>query len=363
MNGVELPSKLGGLHSRVLRALLSSFTPTFSAPMSRTISQTFDHEFSASTDHDAEGWAHIRCFPVTRKVATTASALVFFGSELAANDEFVEALEAYPSGVFMVGETLKLFPSVIQPLLAPILRIFQLGRKTTLLHVRRLIDQRIREKDTGTVGRGNMAEAPDCVQLFINAYKSNSKEDWSGTKIWPELLGSFLASTIQPTITVTNMFENLCKHTEWVALLREELEHILPRHSASEANDNNDVSFSTAEAAAIESAPLLDAFIKESSRVAPTDTVSTRRVALKDYTFRDGTRILAGDIACVPSKPMMNDETNYLESTTFNPWRFIAQDDKMAAKEATYKQGLRNTGRFTDIDYKYPLWGLGRRVW
>ncbi|PHH65665.1 hypothetical protein CDD81_1751 [Ophiocordyceps australis] len=333
MNGVELPNKLGGLHSRVLRALLSNFMPTFSAPMSRIISETFEREFSASTHHDDEGWTHVRCFSASSKVATKTSALIFFGPELAANDEFVEALEKYPQGVVMAGEILKLFPSIIQPLLAPILRRFQSGRKTTLYHVTRLIDQRIRKKNTNTVDKSKIAEPQDCVQIFINAYKSNSKEDWTGTKIWPELLGSFMASSVQPSITVTNIFENLCKYNEWVTLLREELEHILPRHSAPEGKD---ASFSAAEAAAIDNAPLLDAFIKESSRVAPTDTVTTRRVALKDFTFRDGTM-------------------------AFNPWRFIAQDENIV-KGATYKQGLRNAGRFTDIDYKYPLWGLGRRV-
>ena len=46
---------------------------------------------------------------------------------------------------------------------------------------------------------------------------------------------------------------------------------------------------------------------------------------------------------------MMTDPENYVAPSTFNGFRFI--------------QGDIDSQRLTDVDPKFPLWGLGRRVW
>ena len=45
----------------------------------------------------------------------------------------------------------------------------------------------------------------------------------------------------------------------------------------------------------------------------------------------------------------MNDPENYAAPSRFNGFRFI--------------RGDINSRRLTDVDLKFPLWGLGRRVW
>jgi cytochrome P450 len=72
------------------------------------------------------------------------------------------------------------------------------------------------------------------------------------------------------------------------------------------------------------------------------------------YVFEDGTRLLHGDVACVPSQAIMLDPAIYGEdSAEFNPARFI--------EPSTRSTHFKNKA-FTELDPSYPIWGLGRHA-
>ncbi|RYP12757.1 hypothetical protein DL767_011140 [Monosporascus sp. MG133] len=68
-------------------------------------------------------------------------------------------------------------------------------------------------------------------------------------------------------------------------------------------------------------------FIKESARLTPVESMSTRRSALQPFEFADGTKLAIGDWACTPVRAIMTDATNYpapLDFKGFRPGRFYA---------------------------------------
>lgn len=154
---------------------------------------------------------------------------------------------------------------------------------------------------------------------------------------------------------------DLCVYPDYTDPLREELE----------ATWRADVGWQP------ESMPLLDSFLKESSRLNPSDSsksrsckcstdflfesdsltptiVSVRRKVLAPYSLVDGTYLEVGSWACVPQRSLMRDPGNYQNATSFHGFRFVPSPGT---------EYVGNASRFTDVASKFPFWGAGKRVW
>ncbi|KAJ8063629.1 hypothetical protein OCU04_007497 [Sclerotinia nivalis] len=84
--------------------------------------------------------------------------------------------------------------------------------------------------------------------------------------------------------------------------------------------------------------------------------VSTRRCALKDFTFFDGTHVKKGDWVCVPVGAMLSDAENYPQPDVFGGFRFA--DPKIFGKEQSIQP--EGPSKFTDISDKWQVWGTGK---
>jgi cytochrome P450 len=108
--------------------------------------------------------------------------------------------------------------------------------------------------------------------------------------------------------------------------LREEVEEIIQREGWTKA--------------AIDQMSKLDSFIKESQRLHPlsigkpmSDIVSSQkvnafsvamqRVAIKDHTFTDGTKVPSGTTVAVALDGVYLNDNIYADALTFDPFRFV----------------------------------------
>lgn len=99
--------------------------------------------------------------------------------------------------------------------------------------------------------------------------------------------------------------------------------------------------------------PFLDAFIKETVRYSPADSLSVRRKALQAYSFKSGDLSVAKDtVVCVDSRGILHDSSTYSAPDVFMPTRWM-QDG------AGNRQGRMVP--FTEVSTEYPLWGFGPR--
>lgn len=78
------------------------------------------------------------------------------------------------------------------------------------------------------------------------------------------------------------------------------------------------------------------------------------RVAMKDYTFSDGTFIPKGTFVSAAVTPMHNDEEYYADATVFNPWRFAELRD---GEGESLKHQMASTNK------EYLAFGHGKDAW
>ncbi|KAL8992990.1 MAG: hypothetical protein Q9169_006680 [Polycauliona sp. 2 TL-2023] len=97
--------------------------------------------------------------------------------------------------------------------------------------------------------------------------------------------------------------------------------------------------------------PLLDSFLKESSRLSISDAISVRRKALKDLDCFNGTHVNEGDWVCVAQRAIMHDSDHYSDPEAFDAFRFARTRPNGQNQESS---------RFTDAKPDWLIWGYGK---
>ncbi|EAA67059.1 hypothetical protein AN8437.2 [Aspergillus nidulans FGSC A4] len=267
----------GTIHQRALQAELRSHLPALTQPLSECIARTLTKEVSQASGSLAavgDGWRALQLFPLAKRLVVSANALTFFGPEVSSNPIFLNAALEYPEHMMQTAEILRLLPSWLAPFVAP--RLMRGHRALTVLldTLIPIIERRLYEHQS----RPEQAEARvprDCIQFFVNAVKHKKQLDkWHAQRIVQVLLGIWFASVHQPAMCLFYALDDLCLHPEYVVPLREKI---------SQAVQVQDpiLEFDTTRTCKIDisTLPLLDAFLKESARLHPTDSISVRQAA------------------------------------------------------------------------------------
>ncbi|KAI9368588.1 cytochrome P450 [Aspergillus egyptiacus] len=311
----------GTVHQRALQSELRSHLPALRQPLSECIAKTLTEEIAASKPLQ-DNWRALPIFPMAKRLVTSANALVFFGTKLSSNPTFLKAALEYPEHLMETAEALRLIPSWLAPFLAPYLMRGHGVLRILLDHLIPTVEHRLHDPSPKHV---------DCIQFLVNAVIHKHQEhQWPAQHIAQVLLGIWFASVHQPAMCLFYALDDLCLHPEYLDPLRNELSHPL-----------------TAD---LNTLPFLNAFLKESARLHPTDSISLRRKVLQPFTLSDGTRLATDDIACVPLRPILQDPETYMDPLAFNPYRFVDCETG----------GSRS--KFADADVTYPIWGLGKRA-
>ncbi|KAJ5633332.1 cytochrome P450 [Penicillium lividum] len=336
MNGLGVDERMsanGTVHQRALQAGLRSHLPHLTQGLNDCIARTLIKEITDSNYVSGE-WRAVPIFPMAKRLTAAANSLIFFGAEVSSDPVFLNAALEYPEHLMETAEVLRLLPSWLAPFVAPYLMRRHRALKILLDRLTPIVEDRILHSTT-------TSENADCIQFFVNAAeRKNQQHEWPAHRIVQVLLGIWFASVHQPAMCLFYALDDLCLHPEFTTALRDEV--------CSVINDNpHDVS----------SLPLLNGFLKESARLNPTDSISLRRKVVRPFTLQDGTTLIKDDIACIPLKPILEDSEIYTDPLTFNPYRFIndAHLDKA-------KPGAFATSDFTDADFNFPIWGLGKRA-
>ncbi|KAI0101984.1 cytochrome P450 [Nemania sp. FL0031] len=105
--------------------------------------------------------------------------------------------------------------------------------------------------------------------------------------------------------------------------------------------------------------PFLDSFLKESARLTPVESMSTRRAALRPFTLSDGTRLEPDDWACAPVRAIMTDPTSYPLALHFRGFRF-ATIEAVESAGPHFARLQAKPRTFTTVDESIHVWGTGR---
>ncbi|CAG8958655.1 hypothetical protein HYFRA_00011496 [Hymenoscyphus fraxineus] len=296
------------------------------------------------------GSREVLLYPAITKLVVLCNSVSFFGRDLAKNEAFMTSALEHVEQTFICAEVVRLLPKALAPLVGKLLAMRLGAHKTIYDTLLPVAQQRCRERDQKDLGQQVpihlMQVQNDCIQWILDT--SPRKNPWTPARVVHEIIAIWFGSVHGISITVTFAIHDLCLHPEYRDPLRQELINQYTRLETTGVG-----------------LPLLDSFIKESARLSPLESQSTRRAALKPFTFSDGTKVHQGDWTCTPVRAIMQSAQHYPEPLQFHGFRFVdplvLEQLSSATADRHWKDSpIQNTSaRLTDIDSTWLVWGAG----
>ncbi|KAL2811219.1 hypothetical protein BDW59DRAFT_168043 [Aspergillus cavernicola] len=153
----------------------------------------------------------------------------------------------YIEETIICAEILRLMPRFLALLLRALIKRCLRSHEAIYVTLLPVADQRCLERDTRNLGH-DLPKHADCIQWIMES--SSRKAPWSGKRVVHELMAIWFGSVHALTTTVTFAIHDLCLHPEYTEPLRAELEAQYIQFLKSGRG-----------------LPLLDSFIKDSSRL------------------------------------------------------------------------------------------------
>ncbi|KAI1778213.1 cytochrome P450 [Hypoxylon cercidicola] len=322
---------------KALRTLLTNNLPQILPDLS-VINRTRLAELLEQ--HPAQdGKAQSPVYRMIVKLVVLSNAVSFFGKDLAKDGQFMVSALAYIEETLLCAEVVRLIPRFMAPSVGKIIANRFKSHEVIFNMLLSVAEQRCQERDSKLLGQEVPYHA-DCIQWIMET--SPRQKPWTAKRVVHELMAIWFGSVHALSTTITFAIHDLCLRPEYVEPLRQELT----------------CEYEDFERTAI-GLPLLDSFIKESARLTPVESMSTRRSALMPFKFSDGTKLEVNDWACTPVRAIMTDPRFYPAPLEFNGFRFASPE--IIEKAGANSQRLQaSPSQFTDVDGTFHVWGTGR---
>ncbi|KAI0490488.1 cytochrome P450 [Xylaria cf. heliscus] len=318
---------------RTLRTLLTNNIPCL-LPNLGTLTQVRWKEVVAS-NKAVDGSTQISLYPAIMTLVVLLNARSLFGEDLIKNERFMCSALGYVEETLLSAEVVKLLPSFLVPIVGGGFRRCFNSHKMFFDSLIPATEQRLQEKDFKRQGH-QMPERADCIQWIIET--APKQKPWSAERVIYELMAIWFGSTIIYVI------HDLCLYPEYIEPIRRELE----------------ASYEQFERTG-QGLPLLDSFIKESTRLTPVESMSVRRRALQPFTLSDGTKVSVGEWACAPLAAINTHAQYYPSPETFSGFRFVDPAILSDTQEYPTPPAMQTKpSKLTDVDHSFLMWGTGR---
>ncbi|KAI1290681.1 cytochrome P450 [Xylaria venustula] len=331
--------KVGGVvFERTLRTHLTSNLQSVMPELGRIFGARFDLQQSELPM--IKGQKKSKVYPMMKEMVVLVNAHAFFGEELGRNEHFLVSARHFVEQVVLGAEPLRLIPQWLVPIAGGVMSYFLKCDKEVYKAMLPVIEQRLRENDLKNLGHKVLTHM-DCIQWTIESLPKQSP--WTAERIIWELMAIWFGSVHSISVTATYAIHDLCLHREYLEPLREELDA------------HYDEFLTTGHGL-----PLLDSFLKESARMLPVETMSTRRSALKPFMFSDGTKLNVNDWTCTPVSAITANASLYPDPTQFSGFRF-ADPALFEGKSIAQARATQLTpSLLVDANSTWQMWGTGK---
>ncbi|KAI0381078.1 cytochrome P450 [Hypomontagnella monticulosa] len=287
------------------------------------------------------GNRHSPVYPMVMKLVVLLNAASLFGSDIAKDEEFQEAALSYVEQTLINAEIVKLVPKFLSRPVGEFLARRLDSQKMFFSRLVPIAEQRIQDRDLRSLGH-DIPKQADCIQWIMETAPRG--QSWPAERIIQELMAIWFGSVHPLCNTIVFAIHDLCLHPEYAEPIRKELD---AQYEAFEATGQG--------------LPLLDSFIKESARLTPVESLSTRRCALQPFTFSDGTKLAVGEWAVTPCGAIMRSEEHYPAASEFNGFRFVDPEIlKQVDNAGSFSLAQPKPSKLTDVDNSFLMWGTGR---
>ncbi|GAB1318482.1 Cytochrome P450 monooxygenase AtmP [Madurella fahalii] len=325
---------------RTLRTLLTNHLPEILPEIRRSMSGLMDTLYDAHPV--VNGTKSSPLYSMVVKGIAHSNALAFFGTDLARNETFMKAGIDFIEQTVLIAEILRVLPSVISDPIGKLLSKTLNSGQIMFGHLLPVAAERLEERARQRLGH-KVPEHKDCIQWVMET--SPKANPWSAERIVHELMALWFGSVHITSTTTCFAIHDLCLRPEYIEPLRKEIES---------------TGWEAFEKSGGKCFPLLDSFMKESARVTPVESVSTRRKALQPFQLSDGSKIDVGQWVCTAPRGMSLDATYYTNPGEFHGFRFVAPELLADLQHTSFQVPQPGkTSTFTEVS-DWQLWGTGK---
>ncbi|KAJ7204783.1 cytochrome P450 [Mycena pura] len=252
--------------------------------------------------------------------------------------DYINITTSFTQGVIKDALLSQITPSVLRPL---VLRLFGHMRgitRDTIKLLRPMIQYRLDMDDKYGADWPNSDRPNDLISWLLDEARGHPKRR-TVRNLTLCLLNVNFGALHTTTQGLVHALYNLAANLEYIEPLRAEVESVVASRGWTKEAMGKMVK--------------LDSFMKESARLKPGSGVTVMRLALTDFTFSDGTTVPAGTLIGIPLLAEHQDEANYTNASTFDPFRFSRMREE--AGEGTKHQMVTPNS-------KYLSFGIGRHA-
>ncbi|KAL0572022.1 hypothetical protein V5O48_009943 [Marasmius crinis-equi] len=252
---------------------------------------------------DDKEWVSVCVIETARRVVSRTSNRLFVGLPLCRDPDYRDLNIEFTVDIMIGSNILQLFPDSMKPMVSKLVSNVpkQMRRGARLL--RPIIEERLKkEAECGTDWEGKPA---DLISWLIDATPASER---TLENISLQILVINFGAIHTTGIAFTSTFYYLAAHPELHDPLREEIESVVAEEGWTKS--------------AVARMHKLDSVLKEAQRLAGNGVTAMNRLALKDFTFSDGTTVPAGTFLSAASNSTHNDENIYSNAHEFHGFRF-----------------------------------------
>ncbi|KAI1355962.1 cytochrome P450 [Xylaria sp. FL0043] len=327
LTGLELTAT-ASYQTRILQRRVSPALPELFLPIATRISGAMKLNFP-----DSGEWTRIKPLAAAVPCFSEAMSLVLFGERMAKNPKLVELAYKLTEDLMTVAFTMRLVPSILQPILVWLLPVkWSLNRKWRELET--LLAPEVQHQKT-LLKAGKETPGMDLLSWMIRDATTAFERDPS---VLSTLCGSVATGSIFSVANlVCQIIADLAAHPDVLDEIRAEI-----REKHVQIDGRWDV-------AALSSLEKLESAMKESARMASSPLIVYSRVVQKDCVLGN-VPLKRGQFITMSGRERTMDPVLYDEPHLYKGLRFCKPD----------KIDEHRTRPFRSVDTDILTWGAGR---
>lgn len=269
--------------------------------------------------------------------------------DLGANEAYLNLCTAFAQDVPIAGIVIRMVPSMLHPLLAPIIT---LPNRYHNYKIRQILRPEILRR-LQIAERGGDDAPNDFLQWFITYARKSLEPEESTPKYLSDRIATVNFAAIHTsTFTSVNAIYDIASSPDMATILSEirtEVRSVMPP---------GDEKWSKSSVTAMVKT---DAVLRESMRYSSFMTGALHRkvVAKEGITTPDGLHIKRGNVVAVPALPVHRDPNTYHNPDTFVPLRFLRSTGEDSQQQQTEERKARSTNT-VDTSLVFLPFGHGR---
>ncbi|KIJ41482.1 hypothetical protein M422DRAFT_780269 [Sphaerobolus stellatus SS14] len=313
----------------IVRQQLSRHLPNLFGALKEEIILAFEAKIPPT-----EEWTKYHAYGTMVNIIAQVTNRILVGAPLCRNTDFLNLNIMFTMEVAEGNDKLRHWPDILRPLVARWVTCVPKRIEEASEYVRPYIEEK--QKKIDEYGK----DYPDKEQTLLTWLLDEATgEERTLPRLTNRVLSLNFAAIHTSSMTFTQALYELAARPEYLAPLREEVESVVKHYGWTKM--------------ALVHMNKLDSFFKETQRMNGLGCLSMTRLAMKDFTFHDNTRIPKGAIVSASSITPHYDDKIYPDAQTFDGFRFA---------KLRQKEGQGTTNQFVATSNDYLPFGHGRHA-